>query len=279
MATAQSPGGRAWLPHWWGTAVLISLGGAIFTFVVLWFAQLFAGSARLITSTWAGMVSVGIAALVLAGLSWWLLNASGMRRGLGWQCAMVWLVAYALLWLVGLIVRGVSLPLYLLFWLGVGVLAAWLLEGGQSARTPARAQHRTHTRPTQSVARTSQFGRIPSDTVLLLTQLVRQTRGNIVVALPDGTPPQVWEWTTRVVLDVLMRDWWENGSDEGLSLRDVEDLRSMIVLAASLANDGSGTYPLTRPVNQAVFRATLRANLEDWLANWNSDGVDGPPRR
>ena len=279
MATAQSPGGRPWLPHWWGTAVVIGLGGAIFTFAVLWFAQLFAGSARLIESSWAGMVSVGVAALVLAGLSWWLLNASGMRRGLGWRCVMVWLVAYVLLWLLGVITRGVSLPLYLLFWLGAGVLGAWVLEGGSAPRPQTRAQHTAHSRGAQSVARTSEFGRIPSDTVLLLTQLVRQTRGTIVTALPNGTPPQLWEWTTSAVLDVLMRDWWQNGNNEGLRPRDVEDLRSMVVLAASLANDGSETYPLTRPVNQAIFRAALRANLEDWLASWNADGADGPPRR
>lgn len=270
MATAQ-PSGASALPRWWTTALLIGVGGALFTFLVLWFAQVFAGSSRLLESSWAGLVSVGLTALLLSVLSGLALNAAQLRRGLAWQIVLVWLAGYVLIWLVGAVLRGVSLPVYLLFWLALGALAAWQLDSAPAARGPARAG--------QAVARTSQFGRVPADTVLLLTQLVRQTRGSIVSALPDGTPPAVWEWTTRAVLDVLMRDWWQNGNTEGLRPRDVDDLRSMVVLAASLANDGGGASPLARPLSQAVFRATLRANLEDWLANWNADGRDGPPRR
>lgn len=277
MATAQPSGTAPRLPRWWTTALLIGVGGAIFAFLVLWLAQVFASGSRLLESSWTGLVSVGLTALLLSVLSWLALNAAPLRRGLAWQIVLVWLGGYVLIWLIGAGLHGVSLPVYLLFWLALGTLAAWQLDSAPPGRQAAPA--RTATRAGQAVARTSQFGRVPADTVVLMTQLVRQTRGSIVSALPDGTPPAVWEWTTRAVLDVLMRDWWQNGNTEGLRPRDVEDLRSMVVLSASLANDGSSTSPLARPVNQAVFRATLRANLEDWLANWNADGRDGPPQR
>ena len=36
---------------------------------------------------------------------------------------------------------------------------------------------------------------------------------------------------------------------------------------------------LRSPEGEAIYRAILAALLDDWLANWNANGVSGPPRR
>ncbi len=270
MDIAQQSARSGWLPSWLRAALVVGLGGMLFVGAMLWMAQGFIGE-RLISGTIQGVLYLCLAALVaslvaLAGL--WI---AGYRPGAAAPIVLVWLVCYALLWAAGSALGSVSLPVFLLFWAVVGGLAGWALAPGLS--TPPTGGG---ARAARGVARSNEYGRVPAQTVVLLNQLVHHTRTSIVPALPAGAPRDVWDWTTEAVLGVLMRDWWKGGNEEGLRPRDVEDLRSFVALAASLADD-AGT--LRSPVGQAAFRGALAALLEDWLESWNADGVDGPPRR
>lgn len=270
MGIAQQSAKSGWLPGWLRAALMVGLGGMLFVGAMLWMAQGFIGD-RLIVGTVQGFFYVCLAALsasIIALVGLWI---GGYRPGAAAQIVLIWLVCYALLWAGGSALGGVSLPVYLLFWTVVGGLAGWALAPGLNA--PAAGDR---ARAKRGVARSNEFGRVPAQTVVLLNQLVHHTRTTIVPALPAGAPRDVWDWTTEAVLGVLMRDWWKGGNEEGLRPRDVEDLRSFVTLAASLAND-AGT--LRSPTGQAAFQGVLTALLEDWLENWNADGVDGPSRR
>jgi len=115
------------------------------------------------------------------------------------------------------------------------------------------------------------FGRIPRDTVHLFQKNVQIVRDQVVTALPANASQELRASTMELVLDVVLRDWRENGNTDGLLANDINDLRSFVALAASLAGgdlNGAG---------RAVFQATLKGMLEDWLANWNAPNDPGPP--
>jgi hypothetical protein len=117
----------------------------------------------------------------------------------------------------------------------------------------------------------SPFGRIPRDTVHLFQKNVQIVRDQVVTALPANASQDLRAATLELVLDVVLRDWRENGNTDGLLANDINDLRSFVALAASLAGsdlNGAG---------RAVFQATLKGMLEDWLANWNAPNDPGPP--
>lgn len=115
------------------------------------------------------------------------------------------------------------------------------------------------------------FGRIPPNTVDLFQKNVQLVRDQVLTALPPNTSQEVRAAALELVLDVVLRDWRENGNTDGLLSSDINDLRSFVALAASLAGsdlNGAG---------RAVFQATLKGLLEDWLANWNAPNDPGPP--
>ena len=118
----------------------------------------------------------------------------------------------------------------------------------------------------------SKHGRIPDDTVQLLSRLTEQVRREVLPAL-EGAPARVEAATMEAVLDVVLRDWRENNNTSGLLAPDILDLRSFIQLARELAGPepfGSG---------EAIYLSMLKAMLEDWLKNWNEPGKPGPPDR
>lgn len=115
------------------------------------------------------------------------------------------------------------------------------------------------------------FGRIPPGTVDLFRQTTDVVRNQIMNAMPASTAEEVKAFTIEKVLGIVLRDWSENENTEGLSARDIKDLRSFVDLAASLAGSDLGGAGLP------VYQATLNGLLEDWLANWNSEGDPGPP--
>jgi hypothetical protein len=115
------------------------------------------------------------------------------------------------------------------------------------------------------------FGRIPSQTVDLVQGIVRAVGDQVLTALPASTSPEIRAYTMETVLGIVLRDWSENENTSGLLPEDIEDLRSFIALAASVAgNDVSGP-------RAPIYEATLAGLLEDWLANWNTEGDPGPP--
>jgi hypothetical protein len=100
---------------------------------------------------------------------------------------------------------------------------------------------------------------------------VQVVRDRVVTALPAEASPAVRSETLELVLGIVLRDWRENNNTTGLLPEDVEDLRSFVALAVSLA--GSDLSDAGRPVYETV----LRGLLEDWLANWNAPGDPGAP--
>ncbi|KAB8140195.1 hypothetical protein F8S13_24545 [Chloroflexia bacterium SDU3-3] len=115
------------------------------------------------------------------------------------------------------------------------------------------------------------FGRIPPDTVSLLQRSALMVQEKVLPALPRSASEQVRAYVTETVLEFVLRDWRENENTEGLLFQDIEDIKSFVALAASLAGSDLNISGLP------IFQATLRALLEDWLANWNSPGDPGPP--
>lgn len=258
------------LARWAGSALTLALGGALLTFAALWLMQLLAplaGGGRLAQAgSWAIFLAIWVGWALAGALGYWLLRRLAWRGMAAGLAIVGWLFGYLLIWWIGTLVGGASLPLYLGFWLVFGALGGLLA----SRDTPSAAKAAQQPRP---FVRSSQFGRIPGELVLLLTQHTRQATGPILADLPRDAPSIVRDHTVRAVLDHTIRDWWANGNTDGLTEQDVADLRSFVALAATLAAGARD------PETQAVYRATLAALLDDWLENWNANGVDGPPVR
>jgi hypothetical protein len=267
--------------RWLRAALVFGAGGALATYLAVWLLQTLVaiyGGARLIRASEGGTVLLLVAGIV--GFAGWL----ALRRVFGWSsgqsCLSLigWMGAYVLLWVAGILTHAISLPVYLAAWAIFGAAGGYLIATRPPAQPKARST--ATARRSSAVARSSEFGRVPADTVVLLTQHVRHASGPIAGALPEGAPQPMRDFTVRAVLDRTVRDWWENGNTEGLGTKDIADLRSFVTLAAAIASPPEhGGIPLQGAEAQAIYRATLAALLDDWLANWNADGVDGPPRR
>lgn len=268
MVQAQQPGK---LTRWAWATLTLALGGALLTFVALWLMQALAtmsGGARLSQLGQWAILGATLVSWVLVGLAgFWLLRRLGWERWPAIQALMGWLLGYIILWWLSNALSSLSLPLYLGFWLIFGALGGWLVARADPQRAASGG------RRDREVVRSAQFGRVPAATVVLLTQHVRHATGPILAGLPSMAPQLVREFTVRAVLERTIRDWWANGNADGLAAQDVADLRSFVSMAAVLSDSARD------PAGQAIYRATLTALLDDWLANWNADGVDGPPLR
>ena len=144
-------------------------------------------------------------------------------------------------------------------------------------RAPQMRSGRRLSRAARTSGERSAFGRVPIDTVKLLSSHIRDVSGPILSYLPLGITRSMRDWTIKQTLETVLRDWRENENLDELSKEDIADLGSFAELAYELAV-GKSLEALS-PVEDAVFKAILSALLNDWLANWNADGVDGPPRR
>lgn len=117
----------------------------------------------------------------------------------------------------------------------------------------------------------SSFGRVPAQTVDLLQGLVASVRDQVLSVLPSQTSAEIRSATLELLLEVVLRDWRENDNVSGLAREDIDDLRSFVRLATTLAGRGDARTSLP------IYQATLRGLLEDWLHNWNSPNDPGPP--
>jgi hypothetical protein len=274
---------------WLLAAALLAAGGAAYIVAAQWLAQLaaelFVERGRLVPDAGAAMVGLGAGTVAVSAAALVILGLAGQRGGRRWGIVLLWLLAYVLLGLLALALNGISLPVFATYLLAFGLLAGWLVASPRRPPAPAgrRAQAtRRRGAPTiqaSAVVDSRQFGRVPAETVLLLTQHVRHARGPILAAVP-AAPQSVKDFTVAAVLDRTLEDWWRNGNTHGLTDQDIDDLKSFVALAAALAaSAGVTALSLQAPEGQAVYRATLRASLDDWLANWNAGGRDGPPVR
>jgi hypothetical protein len=264
---------------WLLLAALFAAGGAAYMVAAQWLTGAVAevmGDGRLLADfTIAGIAfAAGVILPAIVGRILLALFGQGRRA---WAIILGWLLAYGLLLLLGFGLRGISLPVFAAVLVGFGLLWGWLLAPEPGRVKPARRQSAAGVRQS-AVVDSQQFGRIPAETVMLLTQHARQARGQIATALPPA-PKELGDFTIAAVLDRTLRDWWSNGNTHGLTEADVGDLKSFVTLAAALAGGGASSTSLNSPEGQAIYRATLTVLLDDWLANWNADGEEGPPLR
>lgn len=275
--------------RWLGSIAIVVGGGAIYSYLALFLAQVvaeFIFEGRLLRHE-AVALAVIVGSLVISGL----VMSTILRRFFRWRAGpvvltmMVWLVTFVLLWLIGSRLGGISPIVYGASWLLLGGLGGLMVGASHSdARGPTAApkgpsskRRRTSGTPAtsgpQTLIKSRQFGRVAPATVVVLDQQVSQVRTRVVEALPVGVSTPIRSFTTRAVLDRTLADWWRHGNTTGLLDKDIADLRSFIGLAVALA----APMGLGSDLGQAVYRACLNALLDDWLEHWNSDGRDGPP--
>src|SRR5512145_403391 len=153
---------------WWRASLLLAVGGAVFAYVTFWLVQelaaLFGG--RLF------QISALIGALVVGLMITSFIGSLIVSRMVGWLFSLlivtVWLVGYLLLWGVGIVLVQMSVPIYLAFWLAFGALCGFTFANQPlKKRRRANKARRSHS---HAVIQSGQFGRIPSETVVLLTQ-------------------------------------------------------------------------------------------------------------
>ena len=263
---------------WLLLAALFAVGGAAYVLAAQWLTGFVAelmGDGRLLADlTIAGMAfAAGVILPAIVGRMLLALFGQGRRA---WAIVFGWALAYGLLLLLGFGLRGITLPVFAAVLVGFGLLWGGCSPQPQTAKSSRRRAAQGIRQ--SAVVDSQQFGRIPAETVMLLTQHARQARGQIATALPPA-PKELGNFTIEAVLDRTLRDWWSNSNTHGLTDTDVGDLKSFVTLAAALAGGGASSTSLNSPEGQAVYRATLTALLDDWLANWNADGQDGPPLR
>lgn len=267
------------LQRWGIDTLLLGLGGAGISFLTLFLtSQLFGRTSRIAEGIPIPLI------VVMAVLGVGLYFLVRMRYAGGASCLVVagWWGAHTVLTIFASVAfagSGVSLPVYLVMWLVVGAIGAALINGSKSTRLAAAgaagalgAGAYVASRGRSEVMKSSGYGRVPPATVILLTQHVR-TANDAANQLPSNAPVEIRKVAVGVVLDHLIRDWWENENREGLTPTDIGDMGAFIQLAWTVAR---GAPSLVEA--EAAMRAVLTALMDDWFNSWNADGVDGAPR-
>ncbi|NLI00881.1 MAG: hypothetical protein GX446_15470 [Chthonomonadales bacterium] len=108
----------------------------------------------------------------------------------------------------------------------------------------------------------SAYGNVPDEDV----KIVRRATGvaaQAVQSLPSGGSSGWVVVAYESVLEAILRDWVENGTDD-LDDGDAEDLGQIVRASAEVAL-------LQEPsLQDATFRTVLKGWLGDWVANWGT---------
>ncbi|GAC1553425.1 MAG: hypothetical protein NVS2B7_29380 [Herpetosiphon sp.] len=268
------------LGRWVIRAAFLAIAGAVLSFAVLFLASTLlpavlggrivrAGTATTIV-VWLSLLlaMVGLMTLLLVRSIW------GCFRSL--LLVISWWAIFFLLIVFSQRFGSLPLPLYLAVWIASGAIGSTLLQ--QPPRTsPSRAAGpmtgNTVRLSSQDVPPgMSAWGRIPARTVTLVRQHTVDAAG-IASALPGADVTGYRATATAVIITVVLRDWWQNGNQAGLTDLDRDDLASFVRLAWHT----SQAVP-TPAIAHAVFRAVLTALLDDWCVAWNTGNMSGPPQ-
>jgi hypothetical protein len=109
-------------------------------------------------------------------------------------------------------------------------------------------------------------GRSESDDRVDLSVLVGLA-GQVVSAMPVGSPPDWRKVTYRTVLSAIVRDHVENGTGN-LQDGDVSSLSEFVREASAAAH----AAPLEH--RDDAYEVLLQALLEDWVDNWEGSDDD-----
>jgi hypothetical protein len=203
----------------------------------------------------------------------------------------IWWFTYMAVWMIGAS-TPLSLPIFIAIWAAIGFGGGLLLYSIARTKTATeetnadRARtHATNVRnQAQGVAQTrrraartsgiaSRYGRIPQDTVDLLSNHIRRITGPIAAALPIGASVSRRNQTVFILLDTLVSDWRENDNFDLMTPDDIDDFQSFIEAASFVSGNEENA------ITTAIYTTTLKALAQDWLANWNATDNSGPPER
>ncbi len=81
----------------------------------------------------------------------------------------------------------------------------------------------------------SSFGRIQKHTEELIRSQIKVVIDPVLSYLPLTVSKEIRDWTAKVVLDTVLKDWRENGNLDPLTQQDVADLGSFVELSFYLA--------------------------------------------
>ena len=107
------------------------------------------------------------------------------------------------------------------------------------------------------------YGNVPEEDVQAMQNAVRISNG-VIARLPALSPAGWREAAYELVLNGILSDWVENGTNE-LDDEDEEDLSNLLRVSADLA--------LSQPeeLRDIAFHTLLRNAMNDWVENWNAD--------
>jgi hypothetical protein len=116
----------------------------------------------------------------------------------------------------------------------------------------------------------AEYGNVPEDDVAALQSATRASL-KVAGAVPE-VAPQEWRATAyELVLDGILQDWVENGTNE-ITDGDIEDLTDLLRVSTDTALMHEGA------LRDVTFRVTLKNALADWVKNWNDEGdLDDEP--
>lgn len=257
----------------------LGLGGAIASLVSLLLGNIIFGrSSRVLTG---GMPVFLVIMMVIVGIAAFFLIKRWFRGCSSFLVISGWFLAHFVVNVIAVVFfdSDMSIVSYVITWLIMGALGALIFSNSTFARSIGMVGAGTAigagvyaASRNNEVLKASGYGRIPPSTVILLTQHVRFAN-DAVNQLPPNTPANFRKIAVNVVLEHVIRDWWSNGNNEGLTPTDVNDLGAFVQLAWFAARGQSHLLQA-----EAVFRASLIALMDDWFNSWNAEGVEGAPR-
>jgi hypothetical protein len=203
----------------------------------------------------------------------------------------IWCFPYMAIWMIG-VSAPLSLPIFIAIWAAIGFGGGLLLYSiarsktatatsnadrartqATNARTQAEGIVQTRRRTARTSGVASRYGRIPQDTVDLLSNHIRRITGPIAAALLIGASVSRRNQTVFILLDAVVSDWRENDNFDLMPPDDIDDFQSFIEAASFLCGTEENA------ISAAIYEATLKALAQDWLANWNVTDNSGPPER
>ena len=266
------------LQNWVVTTLLFWLFGAATQLGILWGANTLVGAVTRVDGDNAS-TAILIATVVTAIILYKLLGRRFLRIT---SCVLAvgWWLSYFVVQLIAAVLfstSGISLVAYLAIWLILAAFGAVIAQASRHVQVAALgglaatgAGMYAATRQ-QEVLHSSGFGRVPPSTVILLSQHVR-TAQQAAAQLPPQIPAPFRDATLAIVLDHLVRDWWQNQNLEGLRSIDQQDMLAFVQYAWHVCRVG----PESSEAALAAFRAVLGALLDDWCESWNADAEGAP---
>ena len=110
------------------------------------------------------------------------------------------------------------------------------------------------------------YGNVPDTDIEAMqaaTRIALKVASNVPVVAPQEWRALAYE----LVLDGILLDWVENGTNE-LDEGDTEDLSDLLRASADLA------LMQESALRDVTFRMLLKNAMLDWVQNWNDDEED-----